>query len=191
MAEFDVNTGLRDQELCGLKWAWEHRVPELDSAGFQRTVFVLPAINEDRQARVVVLNDAAQAIIERKRGQHPTYVFTWVNDDRLRDSDGQDAQLRVGQNARHRAADEYPVVFGKEAPAGFRDLRAHDLRHTFGRRLRAAGVSKEDRKDLLGHKSRDVTSDYSAAELMNLIKAANLLVRSKDSPTLTVLRLVA
>ncbi len=190
MAEFDVNTRLRDQELCGLKWAWEHRVPELDSAGFQRTVFVLPAINKNRQARVVVLNDAAQAIIERKRGQHPTYVFTWVNDDGLRDRTGR-MRNSGWVNARHRAADEYPVVFGKEAPAGFRDLRAHDLRHTFGRRLRAAGVSKEDRKDLLGHKSRDVTSDYSAAELMNLIKAANLLVRSKDSPTLTVLRLVA
>ena len=52
-------------------------------------------------------------------------------------------------------------------------------------------MSKEDRKDLLGHKSGDVTTDYSAAELMSLIKAANLIVRSKDSPTLTVLRLVA
>jgi len=31
MAEFDVNTGLRDQELCGLKWAWEQRVPEPNS----------------------------------------------------------------------------------------------------------------------------------------------------------------
>jgi integrase len=27
MAAFDVNTGLRDQELCGLQWAWEHRFP--------------------------------------------------------------------------------------------------------------------------------------------------------------------
>ena len=27
MAEFDANTGLRDQELCGLQWAWEHRSP--------------------------------------------------------------------------------------------------------------------------------------------------------------------
>jgi integrase len=94
-------------------------------------------------------------------------------------------------NARRRAADKYPSAFGKEAPLGFRELRAHDLRHTVGRRLRSAGVSKEDRKDLLGHKSGDVTTDYSAAELMNLIEAANLIVRSKDSPTLTVLRLVA
>jgi hypothetical protein len=36
-----------------------------------------------------------------------------------------------------------------------------------------------------------VTTDYSAGELLNLVKAANLVVRSKDSPTLTVLRLVA
>jgi hypothetical protein len=52
-------------------------------------------------------------------------------------------------------------------------------------------MSKEDRKDLLGHKAGDVTTDYSAAELMSLIKAANLIVRSKDSPTLIVLRFVA
>ena len=32
-------------------------------------------------------------------------------------------------------------------------VRVHDLKHTFGRRLRAAGVSFEDRQDLLGHKS--------------------------------------
>jgi len=74
------------------------------------------------------------------------------------------------------------MVFGREAPTGFRDLRAHDLRHTFGRRLRSAGVSKEERKDLLGHKSGDVTTDSSAAELTSLINAANLIIRSKDSP---------
>jgi hypothetical protein len=53
MALFDVNTGLRDQELCGLQWAWEQRVPELDSKGIQRSVFVLPARkNKNKQARV-------------------------------------------------------------------------------------------------------------------------------------------
>jgi integrase len=154
-------------------------------------VFILPAVkNKNRQARVVVLNDAAQAIIERKRGQHSVYVFTWTNDDGVRNRPGR-MRNSGWVNSRTRAAENYPAVFGKEAPSGFRNLRAHDLRHTFGRRLRSAGVSNEDRKDLLGHKSRDVTTDYSAAELMSLIKAANLLVRSKDNPTLTVLRLVA
>jgi hypothetical protein len=51
--------------------------------------------------------------------------------------------------------------------------RVHDLKHTFGRRLRAAGVSFEDRQDLLGHKSGRITTHYSKPELENLIVAAN------------------
>ena len=51
-------------------------------------------------------------------------------------------------------------------------VRIHDLKHTFGRRLRAAGVSFEDRQDLLGHKSGRITTHYSAPELINLIEAS-------------------
>jgi hypothetical protein len=51
-------------------------------------------------------------------------------------------------------------------------VRVHDLKHTYGRRLRAAGVSFEDRQDLLGHKSTRITTHYSAAELANLIAAS-------------------
>jgi len=47
----------------------------------------------------------------------------------------------------------YRKEFGRESPMGFRRIRVHDLRHTFGRRLRAAGAQFEDRQDLLGHKS--------------------------------------
>jgi hypothetical protein len=52
-------------------------------------------------------------------------------------------------------------------------------------------VSREDRKDLLGHKSGDVTTDYSVAELSNLLDAANKVVRSRESPALTVIRIAA
>ena len=48
----------------------------------------------------------------------------------------------------------------------------HDLKHTFGRRLRAAGVPLETRKVLLGHKNGDITTHYSAPELQELIDAA-------------------
>lgn len=43
----------------------------------------------------------------------------------------------------------------KPSPAhpGYLSIRIHDLKHTFGRRLRAAGVTEEDRKALLGHKN--------------------------------------
>lgn len=57
--------------------------------------------------------------------------------------------------------------------AGLPHARVHDLKHAFGRRLRAAGVSFEDRQDLLGHRSGRITTHYSAAELENLLEAAN------------------
>ena len=37
----------------------------------------------------------------------------------------------------------------------------------------AAGVSFEDRQDLLGHRSGRVTTHYSAVELHKLVEAAN------------------
>ena len=46
-------------------------------------------------------------------------------------------------------------------PWGFRHLRIHDLRHTFGRCVRAAGWSNEDWKNLVGHKNGDITTHYS------------------------------
>ena len=36
--------------------------------------------------------------------------------------------------------------------AALPNVRVHDMRHTFGHRLRATGVSFEDLQDLLGHK---------------------------------------
>lgn len=68
-------------------------------------------------------------------------------------------------------------------------VRVHDLKHTFGRRLRAAGVSFEDRQDLLGHRSGRITTHYSAAELSNLIQAAETVCQSHtNGPTLTLLK---
>ena len=69
-------------------------------------------------------------------------------------------------------------------------VRVHDLKHTFGRRLRAAGVSFEDRQDLLGHRSGRITTHYSAAELGNLLSAANRVVGegSRKTPALFVLK---
>jgi integrase len=67
-------------------------------------------------------------------------------------------------------------------------VRVHDLKHTFGRRLCAAGVSFEDRQDLLGHRSGRITTHYSAAELSRLIDSANSVYeRSGKRPELVAL----
>ena len=190
IAQFAVNTGLRDQELCRLQWRWEVRIPELDTHTLKRSVFVLPAeFVKGKRPRVVVLNDYAQAILEELRGQHPRYVFT---------SQRGHSRRRVKhviasswRSARVRAARKYCARFGIDAPDGFRRIRVHDLRHTYGRRLRAAGVGLEDRQDLLGHKRQEITTHYSAAEVGQLIEAANRVLSPSTTSSATLLRVAA
>ena len=93
--------------------------------------------------------------------------------------------------ARRRASKRYEAELGRPCPEGFRNIRVHDLKHTFGRRLRAARVSFEDRQDLLGHKGGRITTHYSAAEIRNLLKAANLVNRSRKSHAEILLRVVS
>lgn len=147
MVLFKVNTGCREQEVCSLRWEWEEYLPELDTS-----IFVIPAhAVKNRMPRVVVLNSEAKSVIEQVRGEHPEFVFTY-NSNRLtviNNTAWQKARKRIGL-----------------------EVRVHDLKHTFGRRLRAANVSFEDRQDLLGHKSSRITDHYSSAELKNLIAAA-------------------
>ncbi len=54
----------------------------------------------------------------------------------------------------------------------------------------AAGVSFEDRLDLLGHRSGRITTQYSQAELTSLIEAAErvCLPKSRKTPATTWLR---
>ena len=69
-------------------------------------------------------------------------------------------------------------------------MRVHDTKRTFGRRLRAAGVPLETRKVLLGHRNGDITSHYSAPELVELIDAADRVCEGKSgkTPALMMLR---
>lgn len=72
---------------------------------------------------------------------------------------------------------------------GLSQVRVHDLKRTFGRRLRSAGVSFEDRQDLLGHRSGRITTHYSAAELSRLLEAANRVCDdSRCGPELVIRR---
>jgi len=70
--------------------------------------------------------------------------------------------------------------------AGLSRGRVHDLKHTFGRRLRTAGVLLETRKVLLGDKTGDITNYYSAPELAELIRAANGVLKAQESTLLRV-----
>lgn len=196
MSLFKVNTGAREMEVALLDWRWEVSIPELG-----RSVFVVPSVFGGRhdeagvkngKPRVIVLNDVAWSIVERQRGKHPTRVFTWNG------AHGTEATRPVTRmyntawkRSRKDAAKVYEEEIGRPCPEGFRRLRVHDLKHTFGRRLRAAGVNHADQQDLLGHTNGSITTHYSAAEIGHLVEQANRVVATdgKKGPTLTLLRL--
>jgi integrase len=68
-------------------------------------------------------------------------------------------------------------------------VRFHDLKHTLGRKLRAADFRFEDRQDLLGHRFGRITTHYSTAELSRLIEAVERVAeRDGRRPELVVLR---
>jgi len=165
MALFTVNTGCRDGEVCRLRWDWEVKAPELGTS-----VFIVPGEHvKNGDERLIVLNRTAASVVEAQRGKHPTHVFTYRRKPTSRMLNGAWRRARTA--------------------AGLPQVRVHDLKHTFGRRLRAAGVSFEDRQDLLGHRSARITTHYSAAELSQLIEAANRVCESnRRQPELVVLR---
>ncbi len=163
MALFAVNTGCRDREICRLQWKWEVQIPELGS------VFVIPnQYVKNGEERLVVINTIAKAVIERQREKHPIFVFTYKGKpiDRMLNNGWKLARIK----------------------ANLPSVRVHDLKHTFGRRLRSVGVSFEDRQDLLGHKSTRITTHYSAAELRNLFDAADKVCVKGEVSKFTLLR---
>ncbi len=158
MAVFAVNTGLREGNILRLRWAWEMEVTQ-ECGG---RVFIVPGDDtKNGEDLLVVINQIARTVIESQRGKHPEYVFTYHN------------RSLTGMN--NTAWDT------ARTKVGLSHLRVHDLRHTFGSRLRSAGVSFEDRQDLLGHRSGRITTHYSMAELENLYQAANKLCDRKKS----------
>lgn len=158
MALFAVNTGLRDSNLCGLQWMWEVPVAEIS-----RSVFVvLPETFKSKRGHVVILNDAAWSIVQSQRGKRPAWVFPY------RRKAVRTMNNTAWQNARR-------VV-------GLSKVRVHDLRHTFGSRLCAAGVSHEDRAALLGHACRSMPELYASPDIRRLTALANrVLERIKTS----------
>jgi len=167
MATFAVNTGCRDGEVCSLRWDWAVEVPQLDT-----TVFIVPGERvKNGDDRLIVLNRVALAVVKRQRCVHPDRVFTYRGEPVTR--------MLNSAWMRARAYVELPQV------------RVHDLKHTFGRRLRAAGVSFEDRQDLLGHRSTRITTHYSAAELSRLLESAGCVCAQDGAdhpPDIVVLR---
>ncbi len=168
MALFKVNTGTRQEEVCGLKWEYECQVPELDTS-----VFIIPAKKvKNKKDRLVVLNRVSRSVIEAQRGKHSEYVFTYHG---------------------HRIGKINNTAWKKAVKSSGLSVRVHDLKHTFGRRLCAAEIPFNIMKVLLGHTIGDITASYVGKDIKVLVKAANKVCGSQSgkNPALTVIKRTA
>lgn len=181
MSVFAANTGLREQGICWLRWDWEVAVPELNTS-----IFITPGRKrkypdgewqgeKNKEDQLVVLNSVAKVIIEEQRKHRQLdcpYVFT-LRGKRI---------TRIHNTAWKNAWRKAGLPVSNEYNRG-----PHNLKHTFGHRLRAAGVSLEARKKLLHHTNGDITTHYSPAGVAELLEAAERIVGQKP---LSILRRV-
>lgn len=159
MALFTLNTGVRDDVVCNLRWSWEIQVPELGVS-----VFDVPRehVKGGRRSRIVVCNSVAQSVVEAVRGQHPEFVFVYRR-ERVKNTD----LVPVMPYRPIEVMNNTAWQNGRKA-AGLGDLHVHDLRHTVGMRLREAGVPESTAADVLWHSVKTMTQHYSMAQIAEL-----------------------
>ena len=158
MALFDLNSGVRDDVVCNLRWEWEIFLKDLNCS-----VFIVPRgfVKGRKEWRPLVCNRVAQSIIEEQRGKHPEYVFTYQHGRKQKPHAMKTMNNTGWQKAR--------------AAAGLQDVRVHDLRHTVGMRLREAGVAQVTISDILWHSRGTMTELYSVAQVREYLDALNLI----------------
>jgi integrase len=176
-AVFAVNTGVRREELFGLKWTDMVRLPELGPDIF---VFLLHGENtKNGESRAVICNSIARRAVETQRrwqlkhGQSE-YVFPTQYLGRT------GSRVRSSGVVWNRAWKAAGLPSGPLVKQGI-----HNCRHTFAFRLRAAGVPQEDRNALLGHAKASLAEHYAPGDIKRLLAYAELVTEQKE---MTVLR---
>ena len=174
LALFDLNTGLRDEPLCNLRWDWEVPLPDL---GF--SVFVVPKryVKGRKQDRVVVCNSVAQSIIESVRGMDAEFVFVYSQAV-------EKPCYRPIETMNNTAWQKWRLR------CGLGDFRPHDMRHTVGMRLREAGVSEATRADILWHSREGMTAHYSMAQVVEIRAALELITDEKHASNVSLASII-
>ena len=135
-------------------------------------VFRLPAeVTKNNQDRLVLCNRIAARVILGRREIDSEWVFS--------NADGSMRRARLSSSGWRRGRERASHAMTAQAPGNYSGrlskLRVHDLRHTFGDRLRSRGVTIDTCGDLLGHTGRGVTAHYCRSQNPELISAVKAL----------------
>ena len=141
---FAAFTGARQAEVLGLKWGdidWSRRTAEIRRQ-WRRNAFYEPKTKASR--RTVELPDELVSALKRWRLRCPKGEHELVFPDREGDPIQSSDLLRTGLHSALRRA-------------GLRQVRFHDLRHSFASNLLAAGVDVVTVSKALGHANVHIT----------------------------------
>jgi len=140
--------------------------------GIKRSVFVVPAeFFKTKRRHVMAPNDVAWAIGQLRRGLDSKYVFKYQPV----------AKEGMPTKAHRRVETQNNTALQKARDdVGLRQVRVHDLRHTYGERLRDTGVSEEDYALLLGHAGNGIPQHYATATVARLLEAATAVLKTRD-----------
>ena len=178
MALFALNTGARDENVCGLRWAWEIRVPELGISVFE-VVVVRPEHRRSGRCRVqgaLGMGDpacpswgSACSTCRRERQGPQAVADARVQQrgavgHRIGARPARRVRVRLQRRRKDGARDAASHPIGTmnntawqraRREAGLGDLHVHDLRHTTGMRLREAGSGGDTGRHPVAHQPDD------------------------------------
>lgn len=145
MAAFSLATGLRQNNVSYLRW---------DQLDLTRSMAWIHA-DQSKSGRAIAipLNQDALAILQKRKGQHTLYVFTYNGKPVARTT------TKAWQTALKRA--------------GIEDFRWHDLRHTWASWHVQSGTSLQELQELGGWASFDMVLRYAHLASDHLKSAAS------------------
>nr|WP_315465706.1 site-specific integrase [uncultured Rhodoferax sp.] len=153
MAVFSVATGLRQSNVTRLQW----KQVSIE----RRHLWVSADQHKNGKAHAVPLNEAALQVLDKRKGDHPTHVFTYEGNPIVQ------VNTKAWRNALSRA--------------GIDDFRWHDLRHTFATWHREAGTPTHELQRLGGWKTLEMVERYAHVAPEGLQVAASRLDNALSS----------
>jgi integrase len=187
-ALFAVNTGVRKEELFGLKWTHRQWVPELDikdASGnvIERMYVFLLGDTKNGEQRAVICNSLARRAVayqEKFQAKDGFFKSDYVFPTRVKGKKA--TKVRDAGVVWDRAWKAAGLPSGRMVKRGI-----HNCRHTCGHRLRAVGCPQEDRNAYLGHAKANLSEHYATTALERLLHWGELIAIRKET---TILRVV-
>jgi integrase len=149
---FAISTGMRKGEIQGMRWK------DID---FKNNVITLPITKNGEVRHVPICTNVKDILLNMKERSTSTVVF---------------CDEETGESYNFRKSFETAL-----RKSNIKDFHWHDLRHTFASHLVMAGIDLNTVRELLGHKSLEMTLRYAHLSADHKMRAVQLLERKLDT----------